>query len=277
MLADVVRNEAYRHALLRAVQPGDAVLDVGAGTGVLSLFAAAAGARRVYAVERARVAQIQAVRSVRAIEVIRADILRARLPEKVDVLVSEWMGAYGVDENLLLPTLIARDRWLAPGGLIVPGRVTAWLAPVEPAPGLVPVAGGRMWWARSTLATGLLVAPGLQMWTTDVTSVPAAQALLPARAALRFKAARDATVGGLVAWFSADLCGISLTNAPGAPPTHWGEFVFPLARPVQVDQGAEIAVRFACLPARPGAAHHSWSVRIAERDWEHHDTRVGQT
>jgi len=133
MLFDAVRCEAFRKAIAAAVGPGGAVLDLGAGTGILSVFAAQAGARAVYAVERTRIAEL--ARRIVAengfhgrIHVLRGDVETIELPEKVDLIVSEWLGGYGVDENLLPVVVQARDRWLRPGGRMIPGTVEAWMA-----------------------------------------------------------------------------------------------------------------------------------------------------
>ena len=134
MLRDEVRNEAYRKAIVQAVKPGQVVLDMGAGTGILSIFAAQAGARKVYAVERTGIASV-ARRMVKrngyenVIEIIEGNLEDIDLPEKVDVLMSEWMGGLGVDENMLAPLVMARNRWLKPGGKILPERVTAYGLP----------------------------------------------------------------------------------------------------------------------------------------------------
>ena len=134
MLRDSVRCEAFRRAIIDTVTPGCAVLDIGAGTGILSLFAAQAGARVVYAVEQTHIAEFaQRIVSENGfgdrINVLQNDMETLELPEKVDVIVSEWLGGYGVDENLLPVVVLARDRWLKPGGRLIPETVTSWIVP----------------------------------------------------------------------------------------------------------------------------------------------------
>lgn len=134
MLHDRIRCEAFRRALADIVTPGSVVLDVGAGTGLMSIFAAQAGARVVYAVERTSTAQLaQRIISdnglTERIRVMQDDMENVELPEKVDVIVSEWLGGYGIDENLLPVIVQARDRWLKPGGKLIPGVVSSWIVP----------------------------------------------------------------------------------------------------------------------------------------------------
>ena len=136
MIRDRVRTEAFRRAIDSVVRPGDIVLDVGAGSGILSVFAARAGAARVYAVEQTSVAvlaqQLAAANGVEEIvHVIHGDILDVEPPERVEVIVSEWLGGFGIDEGMLGPVTAARDRWLKPGGVMIPRSVTAWAALVH--------------------------------------------------------------------------------------------------------------------------------------------------
>jgi precorrin-6B methylase 2 len=286
MLRDEVRNEAYRKAIVAAVRPGDAVLDMGAGTGILSIFAAQAGARKVYAVERTKIALV-ARRMVERngfadrIEIIEADLEDIRLPEKVDVLVSEWMGGFGVDENMLAPLVMGRDRWLKPAGRIVPERVTAFMAPVW-----MPECDEdlRHWRARphgvdmsvvadiTALETSMplnpigaqdILAPPQRMWTHDAYTCSLEEADRSFETRLSFVATRPGTMSNVAMWFSADFLGSPpLTNRPGAPETHWGRFVFPLERAVAVGEGTPIEVEFHCDPISPGSCEFYWSVTI---------------
>ena len=296
MVADAIRTGTYRKALAATIKPGDVVLDAGAGTGIMAMLAVQAGAGKVYAVERSGIVEI-ARRLVEQngmgdrIEVIHSDVESVELPEQVDAIVGEWMGCYGVDENLLAPVIVARDRWLKPGGSVLPEAVTAWMAPIEDedlAAGLAfwhsrpygldlgPVAEGsanevRMGHHDST-ADKLLAEPE-ELWRTDVRAVTVEEARRPLGAQLRFSARRQGRLSALAAWFVARFPdGSTLTNAPDAAETHWGRSVFPLNWPIAVDPGDRIEVGFACEPAGPGYCRQRWSVRVGAGDWEHHDT-----
>ena len=53
------------------------------------------------------------------------------LEEKVDIIVSEWMGYFLLFEGMLESVLIARDKWLQPSGLILPDHCTLYMVAVS--------------------------------------------------------------------------------------------------------------------------------------------------
>jgi len=113
------------------------VLDIGCGTGILSMFAAQAGAKHVYAVDMSDIADT-AREIVRAnglsdvITVIKGNIEELELPvDKVDVIVSEWMGYCLLYEAMFDSVLLARDKWLAPGGMMLPDKATMYVTAIE--------------------------------------------------------------------------------------------------------------------------------------------------
>ena len=132
----------------------------------------------------------------------------------------------------------------------------------------------EMAWARRPLTGECLLAEPKPLWTHHVYTLPAEKARLPFRASLEFKISRAAELDGLVLWFDAELGGgITLTNAPGAPLTHWSQYVLPLKFGGPVAPGVVLTVQFACIPALPGYCHNAWSAKIGSGPWEHHDTR----
>ncbi len=297
MLRDSVRNEGYRRAIAQVVKPGDVVLDMGAGTGILSIFAAQAGARQVYAVERTEVVGV-ARRMIERngftdrITVVHEELESVRLPEKVDVIISEWMGGFGVDENMLAPLTIARDRWLKPGGKIIPNRVTAYIAPASVVDFdeamahwqarqhgvdlsvIAEITTNEMFMTQTYLTPDDLLAEAKVMWSHDAYTCSLEEADRSFESKQTFTSLHAGAFSGFVTWFAAELCeGMTLTNAVGAPDTHWGRILFPLDRAIEVTAGTPIQAELHCDPAGQGSCEFYWSAQIADGLREEHDTR----
>jgi protein arginine N-methyltransferase 1 len=139
MLKDEIRTSKYQRAIVdnKHIFEGKIVLDVGCGTGILCMFAAKAGAKHVIGVECAAIYH-QAVKIVKAngfektITLIKGKIEEVELPvPKVDIIISEWMGYFLLYESMLDTVIIARDKWLKPGGLIFPDRASMWMCAIE--------------------------------------------------------------------------------------------------------------------------------------------------
>ena len=111
------------------------VLDVGTGSGILSIWAAQAGAKKVYAVEATAMA-VHARAMVKSnglsdvIEVIQNSVEEADIPEKVDIIISEWMGYFLLRESMFDSVIVARDKYLKPGGAMYPSHAEMLLAPM---------------------------------------------------------------------------------------------------------------------------------------------------
>lgn len=120
---------AYHQAIARnrACFNGKVVLDVGTGTGLLAVWAAQAGARAVYAVEATEMAQHARVLADAngvgdVVQIFESKVEDVELPEKVDLVISEWMGLLLLREGMLDAVLLGRDRWLKPGGTMWPSH-----------------------------------------------------------------------------------------------------------------------------------------------------------
>ena len=127
MIADQVRTNAYKQAICGNPHlfRDKIVLDIGCGTGILSLFCAQAGAAHVYAVDNSEIVQVTRVIVAlngysSVISTFQGKIEDIILPSKVDIIVSEWMGFCLIGEQMLTSVLLGRDKWLKPGGLMFP-------------------------------------------------------------------------------------------------------------------------------------------------------------
>lgn len=142
MLKDEVRTLTYRNAIYqnRHLFKNKVVMDVGSGTGILAMFAAKAGARKVFAIDYSNMA-IQSKQIIKdnnldhTIEVIHGKVEDiAQLPDGytcVDVIISEWMGYCLFYESMLNTVIYARDKWLASDGVLFPDHAKLFICAIE--------------------------------------------------------------------------------------------------------------------------------------------------
>ena len=248
MLLDKARCEAYREAIFRTVKPGDVVVDLGAGTGLLSFFAVQAGARRVYAIEMSRTAEtaaelIEANGFRDRITLINKISTKVHLPERCDVLVTETLSSFCFDtENTIEYVADARGRFLKPGARIIPESADTFLLPFSSAAfgaGRLPSPfyglDFRPFRRKLFEEFGLVRASGKPFVAL---SEPALcyhvdfrkDTQNPAKTFVPFRITADSRLDGFLGWFEARLCdGVTLSNSPYSPLTHWWQLHLPVA------------------------------------------------
>jgi hypothetical protein len=136
MLNDRTRTLSFIDAIRETVRPGDVVLDIGTGTGILAATAALAGARHVYAIEAGQIQRV--ARELFAgngladrITLIKGWSTQVELPERADVLISEVIGHEPLAEDVLETTADAVNRLIKPGARLVPRRLRIFCLPVQ--------------------------------------------------------------------------------------------------------------------------------------------------
>jgi SAM-dependent methyltransferase len=266
-LSDSARLEAYRRAIREVVRPGMAVADLGSGTGILGLFALQAGAARVYSIEAT--GMIEIARAVAAangfgdrFHGVQRHSQEADLPERVDVVISDFVGRFGFDADILELYSDAVARLLKPDGTLMPSQIVLGVAPVERVDMDAQV---RFWnaqkagidlspaseWAVNTgypvaLESGDLLADAADVIAIDLPSRPET----PLRAAANFPIRRAGNLHGIGGWFSAALSpSVSITNSPLAADRLGRRNVFlPLGDPWSVTVGECVQLSLTILP-----------------------------
>lgn len=279
MLQDSVRTGAYLRAIREIVRPGDRVLDFGCGTGVLSIFAERAGAGRVYALERSTMLSaaelIFAENGCTRIEPVFGDGDVVELPTQVDVIVSEWMGHFLFAERMLEPLIGLRDRFLRPGGRMIPARCSLHASLVVSRSYFEELSflGTRPYGIDFAAVGDLplqdvgvlrmqpedLLPQTACIGTLDLATVSATPRLLHGS----LVSPEDATVYGVCGWFEADLSpSVTLSTSPFAEQTHWLHFHFPIHRPLDIRAGVPVEIDIKIIPQREQNGY-CWRVRTA--------------
>lgn len=279
MLLDGARCEAYREALARTVRPGDVVVDLGAGTGLLSFFAAQAGARRVYAIEMGRIADL-AARLIEAndlrdrITLIRANSRKVRLPERCDLLVTETLSVCGFDNEGVIDYIAdARRRMLKSEARIIPESFDTLFMPIQSEEFGVGRIPARLYGLDYTPFRSerykkplIVEASGKQMvelaeparrWIVDLRRETKA----PGPTTFDFVTLREGRLDGFLGWFEATMCpGLSLSNSPRLPLTNWSQLYFPILDQPWVSPGQQLRLE---VNPHVVAGEAQWEYRIS--------------
>lgn len=258
LLGDHRRNEAFHAALKQLIQPGKTtVADIGAGTGFLSFLARRLGAAHCTLIEYSGTIELaqKLARQNRIdnLTFIRGHSAELRKPPKVDLVVSETLGNYALEE-FLLETLVDARRFLKAGGRIIPERLRQIAAPVF-APRLQreldiwPEVGFDLdLSAARTVSLNNMYVKGVnpadlggrdcgKSWD-DLDFRPQAPAPDSRRTqTVRWTCAElpAARIEGFALWWDCELLpGIDLSTSPFAPPTHWEQIYLPLLAPLDL-------------------------------------------
>jgi len=274
MLKDEVRTLSYRNAICnnKHLFKDKIVLDVGCGTGILSMFAAQAGAKKVIGIDCSEIIrQAQQITKDNhfdhVITLIKGKVEEVELPvEKVDIIISEWMGYFLLYESMLDTVIYARDKWLAPGGLIFPDRATLYLTAIEDAEYKQDkidfwdnVYGFNMSCIKKmamreplvdVVEPHMVVTNSCAVLKVDITKVTKAD--LDFTTPFRLTAQRNDYIHAFVAYFDIEFSKchkpVYFSTGPRARYTHWKQTVFYLDDVLSIRQNETIFGQLSCRP-----------------------------
>jgi len=268
MLGDEVRMDAYRKGIQEVVKEGDVVADIGTGSGILAFFAVQAGARKVYAVEQdsiieeaEKLAKSNGLENKIVFMKGRSD--KVELPEKVDVITSELIGYFGLEENLLHFKINARERFLKPGGRLVPAWLELYLVPVDSETiwkknmgpwnkdyygfDFSPVrdyAVSQRYLADCTNKVNQLAAPSM-LSHIDFFEIKRIPFVFNAEFAIN----KNGNFHGLMGYFRSGLSpNVMLSTSSEESVTHWEQTFFPMEDMVLVEKGDELSCKIKAIP-----------------------------
>lgn len=278
MVLDRVRVDAYARAIAAVVRPGDVVVDLGSGSGLLALLAARAGAATVYAIERTGAIELVRAHAAAAgvadrVVPLRADIAELDgLPQAPRVILGELLGHFAPAESSHRLYRLALG-WARPDAVTVPGSyrlrfaaarprgLAADLAALADVHGVaLPLLAERL---RRRVAFTRLAPDELCGPEVDGEEI-AQRAPTPEQFVGSAPVTVDGPVTAIAVSFVATLApGVELTSAVGAPRTSWVQTVFPIDPPLEARAGDQLTVE---LWPRVAFAAATWSWRVRRGD-----------
>ncbi|THH32503.1 hypothetical protein EUX98_g1694 [Antrodiella citrinella] len=274
MLKDSVRTGSYRNAIINNPHlfEGKTVLDVGCGTGILSMFAAKAGAKHVVGIDMSNIID-QAEKIVEAngfkdtITLVKGKLEDVELPIKeFDIIISEWMGYFLLYESMLDTVLLARDKYLVPGGLIFPDKATLYLAAIEDSDykeekiNFWDNVYGFDYSCIKDIALREPLVDTVELKAVvsdpclikDINLLTAKKEDLTFIAPFSLRATRNDYVHAFLAWFDISFecthTQVRFSTGPHAKYTHWKQTVFYTPNTLKVSSGDDITGELSCAP-----------------------------
>lgn len=261
MVYDEERVNRYTEAINQQVKPGDIVVDIGTGTGLLAFLCIRAGAKRVYAIERSAAikwAKLLADHHDLSDKIIfySEDSRNISLPEKADLIISELIGHIAFEEGMVESLYDAKSRFLTSNGRIIPQNVSLKLAPVyeeeiynacierwENAWG-IEYSLLKKYAVKSCYLTEIkgkdLMATPQTLFFVDFTKNDDMMTNLEGTA--QFKISRAGNVNGIALWFDAVLSpGVHLSSGPWKR-THWIQCFAPIEKSIPVKSGDKLSI-----------------------------------
>lgn len=295
MLKDTSRTLAYRSAMFKNKHlfKDKIVLDVGCGTGILSMFAAKAGAKHVYSVDMSNI--IEKAREIVSLNGFddKITLLQGKLEDidlpvdSVDIIVSEWMGYFLLYESMLDTVLYARDKYLVEGGLILPDKCAMYIAGIEDgqykdekihywedvygfdySPFIKVAMAEPM---VDTVQNLALITTPYKFFEFDINTVTKEQLTFHTKFSL--KAIDNDMCHAYIVWFDCDFPGsekVTLPTGPMAPYTHWKQTVFYMDQVLDLKKGdlieGSIASRPNAINPREVDIEIEWKVQTEAQD-----------
>ncbi len=274
MLMDEARMEALEAMVAALVKPGDVVVDVGTGTGILAILARQAGASKVYGIDASPIVRLArrmlAANEIDGVELIESDMALVALPGKVDVIFSECLGNLAFGDRMFRKLGDFSRRWLKEGGRRGPTEVRLVVQPTD----CRLFGDPRPFWLRPY--KGLDLSAFLPAVESQVSVVDVVKSFLHAEPATvatfdpfdrpdsfdveaSWALPAGKTCNAVAVWFDVDWApGVTMSTSPYVPSTHWAQAILRVPERV-VAEGDRLELRWMIAFDEEETPHYRWT------------------
>jgi protein arginine N-methyltransferase 1 len=261
MLKDNVRVFAFQKALKELIKPGETtVLEIGTGTGILSLISASLGAKSVFATESANgMIEISKKSFLKNkvghnINLIPIEDTTPILPKSVDIIMSECLGHFAFDENMVR-VVSSLKPLLNEGGHFIPRNIRLCIASTNSSdifssfiePWNKKMFGFDFSHLKTKAVQQIYVktffSENITSLETEIINYHVGDSINVLKGNAKLLIKSSGLIYGLVGWFEAELAeNVWLSTSPFLSSTHWEQVFLPFEEPLNVKAGTKLNV-----------------------------------